>query len=97
MIIMLTVAATQKSSESGSGRYKMLMNEATIAVDKIIKYETGLEKGLWRNTITLVADDGPQALGVDDGKLHTEQSDTLTKYIPSSFDLDKIIILLKIN
>ncbi|MCX6174286.1 MAG: type IX secretion system sortase PorU [Ignavibacteriales bacterium] len=68
--------------------------EADVVIDKIIKYETGLEKGLWRNNITLVADDGPQAVGYDDGSLHTSQSENLAnKRIPKYFDLDKIYLV----
>jgi len=67
--------------------------EADSVVNKIIKYETGLEKGLWRNNITLVADDGPQEVGRDDGSLHTSQSENLAnKRIPKYFDLDKIYL-----
>jgi len=67
--------------------------EADTVISKIIKYETGLEKGLWRNNITLVADDGPQEVGYDDGSLHTSQSENLAnKRIPKYFDLDKIYL-----
>ncbi|MEK6552119.1 MAG: type IX secretion system sortase PorU, partial [Bacteroidota bacterium] len=67
--------------------------EADVVIDKIITYETGLEKGLWRNNITLVADDGPQEVGYDDGSLHTSQSENLANNkIPKYFDLDKIYL-----
>ena len=69
-------------------------DEGDIVIDKIIKYETGLEKGLWRNNITLVADDGPAEVGVDNGSLHTFQSENLAKNrIPKYFDLDKIYLV----
>ena len=32
LVVILTLAATQKSSESGSGRYKMLMNEKKVYI-----------------------------------------------------------------
>jgi len=68
--------------------------EADTVVNKIIKYETGLEKGLWRNNITLVADDGPQKVGWNDGSLHTSQSENLSNLrIPKYFDLDKIYLV----
>lgn len=68
--------------------------DAQSVVDKIIAYETKLDKGLWRNTVTLVADDGPQALGVDDGAIHTSQSENLAKYkLPQYFDQDKIYLV----
>lgn len=67
--------------------------EAEIVIDKIIKYETESEKGLWRNKITLVADDGPAATGIDNGAQHTRQSELLAEYnIPKYFDVDKIYL-----
>lgn len=71
--------------------------EAKIVVDKIIKYETELDKGLWRNKITLLADDGLAGFAngrvTDDGALHTNQSEYLAQNnIPNSFDLNKIYL-----
>ena len=67
--------------------------DADIVVAKVIQYETGLEKGLWRNTITLAADDGPAGAGQDDGSIHTGQSENLANNkIPKYFDLDKIYL-----
>ncbi len=69
-------------------------DEAQTVVDKIIEYETKLPKGLWRNRITLVADDGKTSKG-DDGNLHTHQSEVLANYhIPKYFDLDKLYLSL---
>ena len=69
-------------------------SNASNVIDKIIKYETGLERGLWRNTVTLVADDGPQKIGWDDGSLHTYQSEDLARLrIPKYFDLNKIYLV----
>ncbi|MCL6099127.1 MAG: type IX secretion system sortase PorU, partial [Bacteroidetes bacterium] len=69
-------------------------DDAKSVVDKIIAYETTLDKGLWRNTVTLVADDGPQALGVDDGSIHTSQSENLAKNkLPKYFDQNKIYLV----
>ncbi len=59
--------------------------EADIVIDKIINYETVQSKGEWRNTVTLVADDGPAAPGVDDGSLHTYQSETLANEVLPNF------------
>lgn len=67
--------------------------EADILIDKIVKYEKELEKGLWRNLITLIADDGPAATGEDDGSLHTYQSENLSQFrIPKYFDQKKIYL-----
>jgi len=66
--------------------------DAEIFVDKIIKYETNLEKGIWRNKITLVADDQ----NTNDSSteyFHTTQSETLsTSKLPSYFDQQKIYL-----
>ncbi len=67
--------------------------EADILIDKIIKYETGLEKGIWQTNITLVADDGPQKAGWDDGSLHTSQSEILANNkIPKYFNENKLYL-----
>lgn len=69
------------------------LTEAENLVDKIIKYESNLEKGLWRTTITLVADDGPQEINVDDGSLHTFQSENLSlRKIPNYFNQNKLYL-----
>ena len=68
--------------------------EADIVIDKIINYETVQNKGEWRNTVTLVADDGPAALGVDDGSLHTSQSETLAiQVLPKYLYQNKIYLV----
>ncbi len=66
--------------------------EARIAVDKIIDYETTHEKGIWRNLITLVADDNMTTAG-QEGNWHTPQSEALANnIIPESFDINKIYL-----
>ncbi len=66
--------------------------EARIAVDKIINYETVHEKGIWRNLITLVADDNLTTSGPE-GNWHTPQSEALANnVIPESFDINKIYL-----
>jgi hypothetical protein len=67
--------------------------EADLIIDKIIEYETESEKGLWRNTMTLIADDGPAETGVDDRGRHTVQSERLSNYyIPKYFNQNKIYL-----
>lgn len=69
------------------------LNEANLLVDKIIFYETGAERGNWRNTITLVADDALTSSGPD-GAPNTPQSEDLANdIIPKSFDLNKIYLV----
>ncbi|MCF8305432.1 MAG: type IX secretion system sortase PorU [Ignavibacteriales bacterium] len=66
--------------------------DANSFIDKIIQYEKNSEKGLWRNTVTLVADDGLTSEG-DDGVLHTDQSEDLSKNVlPKYFDQKKIYL-----
>lgn len=64
--------------------------EANLIVDKIIRYETESQKGLWRNRITLVADDGYTSDRYE-GAEHTRPSEALANStIPKSFDINKI-------
>lgn len=66
--------------------------QGDLILNKIIKYETENQKSLWKNLITLVADDGLTSTG-NDGSIHTSQSERLAKdYIPSYFDLNKIYL-----
>lgn len=77
----------------GIGRVNVTTSaDAEIVVDKIINYETSIDRSLWRNIITLVADDGPTSTG-NDGDTHTRQSENLAKaYIPKTFDQKKIYL-----
>jgi hypothetical protein len=63
--------------------------EAHKVVDKIIDYENNSEIGLWRNLITLVADDAYTSDSYE-GTRHTDQSETLSARIPAYFDINKI-------
>lgn len=65
--------------------------EAADAVDKIINYESNMERGTWQNLITLVADDGLTTAG-DDNSLHTDQSEDLARLIPKYFNINKIYL-----
>ncbi|MFH1198338.1 MAG: type IX secretion system sortase PorU [bacterium] len=68
------------------------VEDAQIAIDKIKYYENESDKGLWRNLITLIADDGLTSTG-NDGSLHTDQSEDLaTFYIPDYIDKNKIYL-----
>ena len=60
-------------------------------VEKIIAYETNPELGLWRNRITLAADDVARPVANDTE--HIEYSDSLAiNYIPSFIDVQKIYL-----
>jgi len=67
-------------------------SEAKNVVDKIIDYEINHKKGIWRNLITLVADDNLTTSGPDFAP-NTPQSETLANdVIPESFDINKIYL-----
>jgi Peptidase family C25/Propeptide_C25/FlgD Ig-like domain len=87
------ISGNDKLADIGIGRLCITSTEeAEIVVDKIVNYETLLNKGLWRNKITLLADDG---LTSDDNdyELHTRQSENLSiNYIPKNFDQNKVYL-----
>ena len=77
------------------GRYpaKTVTDVATF-VDKIIKYETDPDYGLWRQRVTLVADDAarpePVHGSIATGKSHTQNSEIIACLLytsPSPRDL----------
>ncbi|PJA98513.1 MAG: hypothetical protein CO128_06885 [Ignavibacteriales bacterium CG_4_9_14_3_um_filter_30_11] len=64
--------------------------EANNIIDKIIEYENSISSGVWRNLITLVADDGFTSTRFE-GAEHTAPSEILSNtIIPPSFDQNKI-------
>lgn len=87
-----SISAASPSLQTPIGRIPVQnLREAKNAVDKIIAYEGNKEQTLWRNLITLVADDGLTSTG-NEGSLHTGQSETLSSLIPQSFDIRKIYL-----
>ncbi|HPN38405.1 MAG TPA: type IX secretion system sortase PorU, partial [Melioribacteraceae bacterium] len=68
------------------------IEQGELILKKIIDYEADNDKSLWKNLITLVADDGLTSTG-DDGSIHTSQSERLARdYVPQYFDLNKIYL-----
>ncbi|MBK9099619.1 MAG: type IX secretion system sortase PorU [bacterium] len=68
------------------------LTEANNYIDKIAQYENDSERGVWRNLVTLIADDGYTSTGYE-GPEHTAPSERLANlYIPQSFDLKKIYL-----
>jgi len=66
--------------------------EALDYINKVIKYETDKNFGLWRTKVVLIADDGLTSKG-NDGSLHTSQSEDLAKYyIPSWANIERIYL-----
>ncbi|MCK5455732.1 MAG: type IX secretion system sortase PorU, partial [Melioribacteraceae bacterium] len=86
------IVGVDESADLAIGRLTVQsVEDAEIIVDKIVKYES-VENGLWKNLITLVADDGLTTDG-NDGTLHTRQSETLdTDRIPDFMDRKKIYL-----
>lgn len=66
-------------------------------VKKLIQFETDPELGLWRQKVTLVADDGarpePRYGSVYVGKSHTLNSETLAELVPGMVGLKKFYLL----
>jgi hypothetical protein len=87
----VTVSGNDNILDLAIGRINARTAEdAKAAVDKIIKYETDSELGLWRNLVTLVSDDHFDSDGPDYID-HGPQSETISSYyIPPTFDQNKI-------
>ena len=87
------ISGTDIKADLAIGRLNVTTSdEAKIVVDKIITYETQLDKGLWRNIITLLADDALTSEGTEQ-LLHVPQSETLAKsHIPDNFQKNKIYL-----
>ncbi len=66
--------------------------DADALVDKIIEYETHPANDPWKLRFTFVADDGPQAPGLNDGFIHTQQSDDVSAILPDLFEKRKIYL-----
>lgn len=67
--------------------------EAEVVVGKIIQYETDSEFGIWRNTVTLVADDEKAPDNPNEHE-HTRDTEYLAEDVfPESFDLKKIYLV----
>ena len=68
------------------------VSQANSYVEKVIRYEQSSDKGVWRNLITLVADDGFHPR-FNEGSEHTAPSERLANLIiPKSFDVNKIYL-----
>jgi hypothetical protein len=73
------------------------VSEAEDYIDKLIEFETNPEFGLWRQRITLVADDGARPEDtiseLNIGKSHTFNSEILAEIIPHTFEINKLYML----
>ncbi|MEW6413346.1 MAG: type IX secretion system sortase PorU [Candidatus Zixiibacteriota bacterium] len=69
------------------------ISELSSVVDKIRSYESSSHFGIWRNNITLVADDEYSGGGVTTETIHTIQAEELADYhIPRQFNCDKVYL-----
>ena len=87
------IVGTDVKADLALGRVTVsTVDQAESYVDKIITYETLLEKSTWRTNVTLVADDGWTPSG-DDRAIHTRQAERLaTNYIPDYMTKEKIFL-----
>ncbi len=67
-------------------------DQLEIMIDKIISYELAPEPGIWRNTVTLVADDPlrPSRTWVE--YEHIRDTETLARIMPSSMHINKVYL-----
>ncbi len=66
------------------------LESANNAVDKIIHYETSSDKGLWRNLITLVADDAYQGAKYENWGFTSSSESLANQVIPQSYNFNKL-------
>lgn len=76
----------------GVGRFTVLTDEqATNVVTKTINYIDNKQKGIWKNQICFVGDDG----GLNDGNTHMSQADSVARIVGrlnKSIQLNKIYL-----
>lgn len=87
------IVGNDEKADIAIGRVNAVtVNDAESYVDKVIHYETDANQGIWRTTITLVADDGLTS-DRDDTSQHTGQAEILaTNYIPGYFNIKKLFL-----
>ena len=84
--------------EMATGRFPArTAEEVTAFVEKIIAFETNMPSGLWKQRITLVADDPArperESYELSVGKSHTLNSERLTKSIPNFMEIKKLYLV----
>lgn len=80
------------------GRYPAKSSEDVSAfVEKIIQYETNPMYGMWRQRVTLVADDAarpePTHGSIATGKSHTQNSETIANLISPGIEIRKLYMM----
>ncbi len=86
------IAGNDQKADIAIGRINILTTtDAKNTVDKIINYEK-TDNGLWKNIITLVADDRETSHGIE-SNLHTPQSERLVRErVPGFMNTRKIYL-----
>ena len=84
--------------EMATGRFPARTNnEINNFISSLIEFETKMPNGLWRQKITLVADDPArperESYELSIGKSHTRNSEKLAKLIPNFIDINKIYMI----
>ena len=92
------VAVNGTIPEVAIGRFPArTVAEAEDYIDKIIEFETNPEFGLWRQHVTLVADDAARPEDtiseLNIGKSHTINSEILAEIIPPTIEIYKLYML----
>ena len=67
-------------------------DQLEIMVDKIISYELSPEPGIWRNTVTLVADDPLRPSRTRVEYEHVRDTEGLANILPSSMHVNKVYL-----
>ena len=84
--------------EMATGRFPArTLEEVTAFVEKTIAFETSMPNGLWKQRITLVADDPArperESYELSIGKSHTLNSERLTNTIPGFMEIKKLYMV----
>lgn len=75
------------------GRYPaQTAEELTLMVDKLINYELTPEPGIWRNTITLVADDPLRPSRTRAELEHILDTEGISRIMPPSLQINKVYL-----
>tara|TARA_B110000196_G_scaffold223879_1_gene192850 strand:+ start:2280 stop:6017 length:3738 start_codon:yes stop_codon:yes gene_type:complete len=84
--------------EMATGRFPARTEkEVSDFIEKIISFETNLPPGIWKQRVTLVADDPArperESFELFIGKSHTKNSERLAESIPDYIDIKKIYMV----
>jgi hypothetical protein len=84
--------------EMATGRFPARSaSEVSDFSDKIIEFESNMKNGIWKQRVTLVADDPirpeKESFELSIGKSHTHNSEKIAKMIPSFMEMKKIYLV----